>query len=144
MDDRLTVTLNSDAANDDLGGLERLAGLVETFVAQAGLPADMAFRLNLCFDELIANTRDYGTPGGRTPAIQVDVALEDGAIRARIEDDAAPHDPFADAPAPDLEGTVEDRPIGGLGLHLVRRFADDVSYSRDGGRNVVALTLRIS
>ncbi len=143
MDDQLTVVLTSDAETDDSGGLDRLAGQVEAFVAQAGLPVDLAFGLNLCIDELVANTRAYGATGGRTPVIRVDVALENGAVRARIEDDAAPHDPFADVPSPNLEATDENRPIGGLGLHLVRRFADDLSYRRDGGRNVVTLTLRI-
>lgn len=149
MDDRLTVVLTSDAGTDDSGGLDRLAGLVEAFVAQARLPADLAFRLNLCIDELVTNTRAYGlpaggAPNGRAPAFRVDVALVDGAIRARIEDDTEAYDPFANAPSPNLEAAVENRPIGGLGLHLLRRFADDLSYSRDGGRNVVTLTLRNS
>ncbi len=58
-----------------------------------------------------------------------------------VEDDGRAFDP-ADAPLPDLNTSVEKRTVGGLGLHLVRSFVDELSYSRSGERNVLTLVKR--
>ena len=59
-----------------------------------------------------------------------------------IVDDGKPFDPFSDAPPPDLDSSVADRPTGGLGIHLVRRLMDEAHYRREDGGNRVVLIKR--
>ena len=140
MGERLEVVLTNDVAE-----LQRLADMVDAFVEDNGLPMDVAFRLNLCFDELITNTVSYGYPDGGAHAIRVRLEArkeaDRGAIHAEVEDDAAPYDPFTEAPPPDLSADVEERRVGGLGVFLVKRSVDRATYRREGGRNLVHLTL---
>lgn len=135
---RLDVVLDNDVAE-----LERLAGAVDGFVAAAGLPPEIAFRLNLCFDELITNTVSYGYPDGGRHTIRVRLEADGRQIRAEIVDDAAPFDPFTEAPPPDLDSDVDTRRVGGLGVFLVQRSVDRAGYRRAGGRNLVHLTLTV-
>jgi anti-sigma regulatory factor (Ser/Thr protein kinase) len=58
-----------------------------------------------------------------------------------IEDDGQPFNPLLDAPAPDLGAATEERPIGGLGLHMVKKMTRSLTYRREGGRNRVDVVL---
>jgi serine/threonine-protein kinase RsbW len=57
-----------------------------------------------------------------------------------ISDDGTPHNPL-DAPEPDTDLALEDRSIGGLGIHLVRNLTTDLSYDHLGGRNMLTFTV---
>jgi anti-sigma regulatory factor (Ser/Thr protein kinase) len=74
--------------------------------------------------------------------VGVDLVLEDGVLRVEIVDEAAAFDPLA-RPAPDTDQALEERPIGGLGIHIVKQLMDDVRYRREGGKNVLTLTKRL-
>lgn len=125
---------------NDLSELARLAAAVEDWTAAAGLDPEVAFHLNLVFDELLTNTISYGYDDGGEHQIAVSLGLDGGAVVARIVDDGRPFDPFRDAPAPDLDSPVEDRPIGGLGIHFAKTFMSTLRYRREDGRNVVEFT----
>jgi sigma-B regulation protein RsbU (phosphoserine phosphatase) len=130
----MEVTIGNDL--DELG---RLAAIVDEFIEQQGLPERISFNFNLCLDELITNIVSYGYDDDQRHEIHVGLALEDGALVCRIVDDAREYDPFVEAPEPDLDAGVDDRPIGGLGVFLVKEFMDRTEYRRDGNRNVVTL-----
>ncbi|MBP2230373.1 anti-sigma regulatory factor (Ser/Thr protein kinase) [Azospirillum agricola] len=137
MGDRLDLVLRND-----LGELERLAAAVDDFAERNGLSPALAFALNLCLDELVTNTVSYGygadgTDGRRS--IRLRVECDEAEVRAELEDDAAAFDPFHEAPPPDLEGDIDERRVGGLGVFLVRQSMDRVAYRRAGDRNIVTL-----
>ncbi|WP_448191831.1 ATP-binding protein [Azospirillum sp. sgz301742] len=138
MGKRLEVVLTNDVAE-----LHRLASEVDAFVESHGLPMAVAFRLNLCFDELITNTVSYGYPGGGAHAIRVRLEADGREIHAEVEDDATAYDPFSEAPPPDLSADVETRRVGGLGVFLVRQSVDRATYRRADGRNLVRLTISV-
>lgn len=138
MGTQLELVLDNDVAE-----LERLAAVVDDFVAEAGLPPEVAFKLNLCFDELITNTVSYGYPDDGRHAIRVRLEAEGRVVHAEIEDDADAFDPFTEAPPPDLDSDVETRRVGGLGVFLVQRSMDSATYRREGGRNLVRLSLAV-
>ncbi|CAA7612699.1 SpoIIE family protein phosphatase [Magnetospirillum sp. UT-4] len=135
---RLDVTI----AND-LGELGRLAGLVDEFVETHGLEERIAFNLNLCLDELITNIVSYGYADDHHHDIHVRFALNGDELTTEILDDGKEYDPFSQAPEPDLDLEVDDRPIGGLGVFLVKEFMDRTDYRREDGRNVVTLVKRV-
>ncbi|KAA0598905.1 ATP-binding protein [Azospirillum lipoferum] len=131
----------------ELSELGRLAAAVEDFVSRNGLPADLAFRFNLCLDELVTNIVSHGYGDGDDDAgeheIRVRLEIEGQELRAEIEDDAGVFDPFTDAPPPDLHGDLESRRVGGLGVFLVGRMMDRASHRHEGRRNLTLLAKRI-
>lgn len=134
MADRLELELTND-----LSELGRLAEAVDEFCERNGFPMGLAFKLNLCFDELITNTVSYGYRDAGPHTIRVRLEADDAEVRAEVEDDAAPFDPFNEAPEPDLDASVEDRRVGGLGVFLVKQSMDRATYRRQDGRNLVNL-----
>jgi len=135
---RLDVTITND-----LSELQRLAAATDGFVLGHKLAEKVAFNLNLCLDELITNVISYGYDDDARHEIQVSLRLENGALVTEIVDDAKAYDPFTEAPAPDLDAGIDERPIGGLGVFLVKEFMDRTAYRRDNGRNVVTLVKTI-
>ncbi len=131
---RLAVTITNDVAE-----LERLAELVDEFVEKSRLPEKLSFNLNVCLDELITNIISYGYDDDRQHEIQVTFSYDGREFVTEIVDDANEYDPFTQAPEPDLDLDVDDRPIGGLGVFLVKEFMDSTDYRHEDGRNTTTL-----
>jgi serine/threonine-protein kinase RsbW len=118
---------------DGRAGFPSLLEAVEDWLDGHGVPPGAAAPLMIACDEIISNVLSHGGKS-RVPAIDVALTLADGAVGVEISDDGTPFDPLS-APPPDTTLPVEDRPIGGLGVHLVRELMDEVSYRREGGWN---------
>jgi anti-sigma regulatory factor (Ser/Thr protein kinase) len=136
MSHQLDTTLKNDLAE-----IPRLAEEVERFGEAAGLPMKTVFRINLVMDELLTNAISYGYRDRSQHEIRIKIHAEDGKVAVDIIDDGAPFNPVDEAPAPDLESEVDDRQIGGLGLHLVRNMVERVGYARDDVRNHLTLVI---
>ena len=131
---RLDLTLANDPAE-----IARLAEAVEAFGETCGLSLGDVYKLNLALDELLTNLIDYAFPDGQRHSIALHLAFADGLLSAELCDDAAPFDPLTQAAPPVLDAPLDERPIGGLGLHFVRTLMDEVSYRRDGALNRLTL-----
>ncbi|WP_428030398.1 ATP-binding protein [Ancylobacter sp.] len=127
---------------NDLARLDDLSARIEAFVEEAGIAPTPAYRLQLAVDEFFNNAVDYGYPDGRAGEIAVQVRRLGKRLELIFADDGDPFDPLA-APAPDLDGSVEERRIGGLGVYLVRTLCDSFAYVREEGRNVKRLTFSL-
>ncbi|MHA3794558.1 ATP-binding protein [Sphingomonas sp. YL-JM2C] len=110
-------------------GLPALLAEIETWLDAAGVPPVEAARMMIAFDEVLSNIAKHG--GG---TLSVSLAIADRRLAATIVDDGPPFDPLA-REAPDTDLDIDDRAIGGLGIHLVRQLMDDVAYARDEDRN---------
>lgn len=122
---------------NDLSEIERLAAAVEAFCEAETLPPDAAFHLNLVLEELVTNIVSYGYPEGRNSGareIRVHLRHDPEAVAVEVIDDARAFDPLS-APEPDLAASIEERPIGGLGVHFLRTLMRDLHYHRRDGRN---------
>jgi len=113
-----------------------LAVSVEDVIADR---PDLAFSANLCLEELITNTIQYGLANAPDHLIQIRIIRTREWLEILVKDDAPQFDPFNQVAQPDLDASVEDRPIGGLGVHLVRSLMDDASASYDGTGNLITL-----
>ena len=120
----------SAVLTDGRAGFPALLDAIEAHLAAAGVPQTAAAPVLIAFDEVVSNILDYG----RAASVQVEVRVGGGQVVARIADDGAAFNPIA-AETPDTSQSVEDRPIGGLGIHLVRTLMDSVDYDRSSGRN---------
>ena len=137
MDPSTTVALKNDLAE-----LERLSGAIEQFGKRHGLPTAVLFDLHLALDEILTNVVAYAYDDRDEHEIIVRLGCAgDGnaqRIEVEVEDDGRPFNPLEAAP-PDVHAPIEDRPIGGLGIYLVRRVMDDLEYRRQADRNVLVL-----
>lgn len=129
--------------SNKLAELDRLAETVETFGERHAFPRKMIYQVRLVLDELLTNVISYGFSDDKDHVIEVEMRLVDSRLMLRIEDDAAAFDPLR-ADTPDLTTSVEDRAIGGLGIHLVRKLMDSVRYERSNGKNRLFLEKTIS
>ncbi len=120
-------------------GADRVGARFREFAEERGLPATLRRSVSVALDELLANTIAYGGAA----RIVVDVALHPNRLSVMLIDDGRPFDPFGEAPAPGTALPVEERKLGGLGIHLVQRMMDEVRYERRADRNVVVLTKRL-
>lgn len=127
------------------GAMRELEEFVDTFAAEHGLATDDRARTLIVLEELLTNLSRYGYPGQPEPGGEAEVTLELEGDQLTIEfgDDGQPFDPLAKA-APDFDQSVDSRPVGGLGIHMVRELADEVHYNRRDGRNVIRLTRRVA
>jgi serine phosphatase RsbU (regulator of sigma subunit)/anti-sigma regulatory factor (Ser/Thr protein kinase) len=119
-----------------VGEIEPLAEAVT-----AALPTrpDLAFSANLCLEELVTNIINHGLRGEPDHTIDVRMSISDEWLEIVLKDDAPPFDPFTEASAPDLGLDLDERPIGGLGVHLVKTLMDDARAYYDGSGNLIVL-----
>ncbi|MFX4261329.1 ATP-binding SpoIIE family protein phosphatase [Pelotomaculum propionicicum] len=118
--------------------IEDLARAVENFAAANNLPEQAVFQVNLCLDELLTNTISYGFPGGGEHEIAVGITLQGGTLVITTRDDGLAFNPLEQAEA-DISQSIEERPVGGLGIHLVRNMMDEIEYRRESGQNVLIM-----
>ncbi|MDH5835084.1 ATP-binding protein [Luteimonas kalidii] len=119
-----------------------LADAVETTLAQAGIDRACIDDARLIVEELACNALAHAAEEDARLRVQLQLQLEAARLVLELDDNGPAFDPTA-APAPDLDAPVEQRPVGGLGLHLVRELAHSVDYRRHEGRNLVRVTLRL-
>jgi anti-sigma regulatory factor (Ser/Thr protein kinase) len=124
------------------GEIARLAGMIETFLADQGLPANLVFQVNLAIDEVLSNTMSYGFAPGTRHEMAVSLTVGQGEVGVVLADDGVAFDPLAQAGPPVLSGGIDERPPGGLGIYLVRTMMDEVRYERADGRNRLSLVKR--
>lgn len=115
---------------DGAMGLSTLLDTLEDELAGRDVPMAVIGAVLIAADEVITNALSYGG----APSVEVAGQVADERVVLRVSDDGAAFDPLA-ATTPDTTLGVEDREIGGLGIHLVRKMMDDVAYERRGKYN---------
>jgi type VI secretion system protein ImpH len=128
---------------NELGELERLHEIVQQFTHDHRFPPKLTFNFALVLEELLVNTVSYGYDTEEQREIVIRFWMADEWVTIQVEDDAKPFDPFSNVEAPSLYQSVDERQIGGVGIHLIKTMMDDVSYSRVGGKNIVTLRKKV-
>jgi len=127
---------------NDLAELQRLNQLVSDFAESHGLPSELVFRLTLVLEEIITNVISYGYEDEMEHEISVRLSWEDPDMKIEVEDDGHPFNPL-EAPPPDMVKPLAERPVGGLGIHLVREMMDKLEYRRENDKNLLVLKTRV-
>jgi anti-sigma regulatory factor (Ser/Thr protein kinase) len=138
----LAMTLSNDLAEH-----RRLAAVFGDFLAPFGFSEATLAPFEIAFDEVLTNICLYAWTDAGQHAIVVranlDGAAGDATVTVTIRDDGLPFDPLGVA-RPALDDDLDKRPMGGLGIHLVREMMDDVRYVRDGRYNELTLIKRLA
>jgi serine/threonine-protein kinase RsbW len=127
----------------DRGEIARVSAAFAEFADTHALSASVRRCLQVALDEMLSNTIMHGFAGREGGEVTVEVVLDTDRVRVTLTDDGRPFDPL-EMPAPDTTLTTQERRIGGLGIHLVRRIMDEVSYDRRADRNVMVLAKRLT
>lgn len=101
----------------------------------------VAHAINLSLDELLTNTISYGYDDDGAHTIEIELKTDGDGVTVVLGDDARAFDPTA-AGDPDIDADLDDRALGGLGIHIVRAMMDAISYRRIDGRNQLTLIKR--
>ena len=113
---------------------------LEAFAREEGWPSRLEFQIKLVIEEVVMNILSHGYEEGGDHDILIELASDGEKIGIEIVDDGRPYDPLTEAPAPDTEAPLADRPVGGLGVYLVCALMDEASYRREDNLNRLALT----
>lgn len=123
-----------------LDGIAQLHDGVEAFAQQEGWTSRLEFEVKLVVEELFTNVVNYGECPGAP--VRIDFKSERDRLTIEMADSGRPFDPVADTPEADTASSVEDRAVGGLGIHLVLTMMDEARYRRDGDLNRLTLVKR--
>lgn len=123
--------------------IRRLGEICDELAQKNSLSLKTANAIGLSLDEVITNIISYGyDDDGGSHTITVNFFISDGLFKAVVSDDGRQFDPLGQ-PETDLSIPLEDKNIGGLGLHLVRSLMDHIEYNYEKGRNILTLIKKI-
>ena len=123
--------------------LPALTAFIEGCGEEWQLRPEVVFNLQLALEECVTNVIMYAYPHEEQHTLQVTAELQAPDLIFTIEDSGVPFDPTQVAEA-DTSLSAEERPIGGLGIFLVRQLMDSVEYRRDGDRNLLTLRKQVN
>ena len=126
----------------NLSELDALCQKLEKFGESMGLSKKCIFEANLALDELFTNIISYGFDDKNEHTIRITISLQNDELLFNIEDDGLPFNP-TEVETPDLECTIEECRIGGLGIHLAKNLMDEVCYQRCKDKNILTLKKNI-
>ncbi|MEC0227840.1 ATP-binding protein [Paenibacillus alba] len=137
------MTVESIRLSNDLKELQRLGAFLQEISARMDLDQMTLYRLNLVCDELVTNIILYGYPEDApvAQAIRVDIGRAREGWELRITDRGIPFNPLLKS-APRVDLSVDERAIGGLGIHFVKQVMDDIRYERLNNENVLMMLKR--
>ncbi len=123
---------------NQLSELETIATTLETIGENWDLPMSITLNLNLVLEELITNIIFYGYTDKDEHSIEISIDFDGSRILLKVEDGGIAFNPLLKEEA-DVSLAVEDREIGGLGIHFVRKLMDTISYERKNEKNILTM-----
>ena len=127
------LTLKNDMAN-----LEKLHSFVEEIQQSQFASKKCLFETNLALEEIFSNVLSYGFNNHADHFIKITITTVQGVLNIRVEDDGKPFNPL-EAKEPTLQYDIENCALGGLGIHLIKHFMNDLRYNRYQNKNVLTM-----
>ncbi len=124
---------------NDIAELNRVVAFIDGLEEEWQLPLALITPINLVLEEALSNVIFYAYEKGSSHEIKIDFAHSSNQLDITITDTGKPFDP-TQKEDPDIELSVEDRPIGGLGIFLIRKIMNEVSYERVGQENILRMS----
>jgi serine/threonine-protein kinase RsbW len=126
---------------NDLAELARVNESARSFLEQRGVGPEMMYVTHLALEEILSNVIRYGYDDRERHEISVCLRAGDGTIELQVVDDGREFDPLS-APPVDVAAPLEERRVGGLGIHLLRTLTSEILYRRADGRNHLKVRIR--
>ena len=127
--------------HNDYDSLRQLCAAAADFLEAHAIPPDITYAVDLTLEELVTNVIKYGYDDDARHEIKASISIEPGHLVVLVEDDGHEFDPTL-VPTPDIEKPLEERKVGGLGIHLVRNVSESISYRREANKNIVTARIK--
>ena len=127
---------------NDINTIPQLNEFIDTVCEELEIDMALAMSLNLAMEEAVVNVMDYAYPAGTEGEVNIEAIADETQLHLIISDSGKPFDPTAKEEV-DTTLSAEERPIGGLGIHLIRQLMDDISYERKDDKNILRLSKNI-
>ena len=128
---------------NDIEAVPQLNEFIDVIAEEIGLDMSLTMSLNLAIEEAVVNVMNYAYPQGVQGDVTIEAIADAEWLSFIISDSGTPFDPTAKEEA-DTTLSVEERPIGGLGIFLVRQLMDSINYERTGGKNILTVRKRLT
>ncbi len=126
---------------NDISELNKLVAFLELLEEEWNLPPAVVPPVNLALEEALSNVIFYAFEKDSENEISLDVKLEGTVMTMVLSDEGKPYDP-TQREDPDINLPAEDRPVGGLGIFLIRQIMNEVTYNRVGNKNQLTMVKR--
>ena len=130
---------NTLIIKNELEQLTRLYAFLDRQAVAYGLEELQLMQVKLALEEAVTNVILYAYPDKKDQDIRIDMSYENKRLTIVITDTGTDFNPL-ERQEPDLTLSLEERPIGGLGIYLVKQLMTEVTYSRSGGKNILTMT----
>lgn len=137
----LVLDFEQGKQNTNAEMLVGISAQIEEMAEDDDWSPKLLYLVQLCLEELALNAMTYGREAGLSD-FQVSITPGIEEVLVELHDNGAAFDPTKDAPIPDPEAAMDDRPVGGLGIFLIREMVDDLVYRREEGWNHLTITIR--
>lgn len=127
---------------NDIETIPQLNEFIDSVAEEVGLEMSLTMSLNLAIEEAVVNVMEYAYPDGQKGNVEIEVTADQQWMTFVITDTGIAFDPTTKEDA-DTTLSAEERPIGGLGIFLVRQLMDDINYKREGNKNVLTLRKKL-
>ncbi len=138
MADELTLQIKAS-----LSAVQSANETASQWLSERNAPPEVHYLANLAVEELVTNCIKYGYEDAGDHVIDIKLQISGTELALTVTDDGRPFNPL-ELPEPDIHLPIQDRPIGGLGIYLLRRMSDQMDYVRAAGRNSVTLRKSMS
>jgi len=138
-----TTSSNVLILRNDVNELSRVQLFLESLEEAGNVPSSLLMPLNLVLEEALTNIIFYAYEPGTVNEIRLDVVTYADRLEITLTDSGKPFDPTV-SPDPDISLSAEDRPIGGLGIFLIRKLMDTVDYQRKNEHNILTLSKQLT
>ncbi len=127
---------------NDIETIPDLNAFIDATAEEIGLDMSLTMSLNLAIEEAVVNVMQYAYPEGENGDVYIEILAQEEWLTFIISDSGIPFDPTTKRNA-DISLPAEDRPIGGLGIYLVRQLMDEISYRRVDNMNMLTLRKKL-
>ena len=123
--------------------LDEVLAFVDERLEEAGCPMKVQTQLDIAVEEIFVNIASYAyAPNSGNADIGVEITEDPPMVAIRFVDSGIPYNPLAKED-PDITLPAEERPIGGLGIYMVKKSMDDVQYEYTNGQNVFTIKKKL-
>ena len=131
--------INTLHIKNELEQLTRLYEFLDLHTSAYGLEEQLTMQIKLALEEVVTNVILYAYPNKKDQDIRIDMNYRNKQLTIVITDKGTPFNPL-EMKEPDITLPPEERPIGGLGIYLVKQLMTEVTYSRSSGKNILTMT----
>ncbi len=125
-----------------LDQLDRIYDAIDELGEAEDWPPGMVYQVKLVLEELGVNIVTHGHDNDPRHEFEIILDSDTDVLTIELRDEGQAFNPLTDCPEPDLESGLDDRPVGGLGIYLVRTMMDELNYRREDNKNILTIVKR--